>query len=107
MALIFHVVDLNGPASREAVTHLIRGKRARIGRSPDSDIVLRDPEAYISNHHATVERRGDRWVLIDNSTNGVYVDDAPQPAPAGSEIVLKDRLRLRIGHYALTVSLTS
>ena len=43
----------------------------RMGRGADSDIVIHDPRA--SRNHARIELRGDRVVLIDNSTNGTFV----------------------------------
>jgi adenylate cyclase len=42
-----------------------------IGRGPDCELVISDPKA--SRQHCTVERREDRFVLQDHSTNGTYV----------------------------------
>jgi class 3 adenylate cyclase len=42
-----------------------------IGRHLNNGIVLRDPMA--SRHHAFIERRHDRFVLTDQSTNGTFV----------------------------------
>jgi pSer/pThr/pTyr-binding forkhead associated (FHA) protein len=45
----------------------------RLGRSPDNDIILRDPAT--SGHHARLERRGDQFWLVDlGSTNGTFVN---------------------------------
>ncbi|MBK7424208.1 MAG: FHA domain-containing protein [Propionivibrio sp.] len=49
----------------------------RMGRGAESDIVIHDPRA--SRNHARIERRGDRVVLIDNSTNGTYVTMSGKP----------------------------
>jgi len=47
-----------------------------LGRGPQNDIVLNDPDRAISRFHAEVrpdEERG--WVLVDlNSQNGCWVD---------------------------------
>ena len=43
----------------------------RMGRDSRSDIAIHDRRA--SRHHATIERRGDFIVLIDQSANGTYV----------------------------------
>src|SRR3982751_5809498 len=48
----------------------------RIGRAPDNDWILPDPERYVSSHHASVQFRGGKWILEDTSTNGVFVNDA-------------------------------
>lgn len=42
-----------------------------IGRGEDCGFVVADEEA--SRHHCTIERRKDKWVLIDASTNGTFV----------------------------------
>jgi len=45
----------------------------RLGRSPDNDVILRDPAT--SGHHARLERRGDQFWLVDlGSTNGTFVN---------------------------------
>jgi pSer/pThr/pTyr-binding forkhead associated (FHA) protein len=48
----------------------------RMGRSPDNDLILRDPAT--SGHHARVERRGDQFWIVDlGSTNGTLVNGEP------------------------------
>jgi class 3 adenylate cyclase len=42
-----------------------------IGRGEDCGLVVSDENA--SRHHCTIERRKDKWVLSDVSTNGTYV----------------------------------
>ena len=45
----------------------------RLGRSPDNDIILRDPAT--SGHHARLERRGEQFWIVDlGSTNGTFVN---------------------------------
>jgi pSer/pThr/pTyr-binding forkhead associated (FHA) protein len=49
---------------------------ARVGRSPDNDLVLRDPAT--SGHHARLERRGAQFFITDlGSTNGTLVNGEP------------------------------
>lgn len=43
----------------------------RLGRSADADLNVRDTLA--SRKHAEIELRGDKFVLIDRSSNGTYV----------------------------------
>jgi predicted component of type VI protein secretion system len=46
--------------------------RITIGRTEDNDVVLNS--RGVSKHHATIERHGDSFVLLDNdSANGVFV----------------------------------
>ena len=59
-----------------------------LGRDPQSDIVTRDPCA--SRHHASIELRDDKFVLIDKSTNGSVVSTAA----AGDKIVKQQEAEL-------------
>ena len=42
----------------------------RLGREPSNDIISDNPRA--SRKHATIERRGRKFILTDHSTNGTY-----------------------------------
>jgi hypothetical protein len=51
---------------------------ARIGRSPECEIVLKDPS--VSRKHAHAERRGEAWWLVDDgSRNGITVERVRVP----------------------------
>lgn len=87
-----------GPAMGQVYTMV--GNTLTIGRAPDNDIVLDDPQ--VSRHHAQVVRRGDEISVEDlGSTNGTLVNGvrlaphAPQPLRDGDE--------LRLGKLALRV----
>lgn len=60
-----------------------RVSRVSIGREQTNDVVVSGTSA--SRNHATIERRRDRWVLVDHSSNGTFV----APAAAGEEIHLR------------------
>lgn len=64
------------------------GERVTIGRSEANTIVVAEPRA--SRDHATIEFRGDLWVLIDHSTNGTLVafGDAPAITLKRQELIL-------------------
>ena len=78
-----------------------------IGRSADNDWVLPDPLRYVSAHHARVIYRNDRYYLQDVSTNGVFVNDQPEPlSRRGSEgYVLRNGDVIRIGDYQVVAAL--
>jgi pSer/pThr/pTyr-binding forkhead associated (FHA) protein len=51
----------------------VSGQTLSMGRSPDNDLILRDPAT--SGHHARIERRGAQFYIVDlGSTNGTQVN---------------------------------
>ena len=69
-----------------------------IGRDPQNDLVIGDRKA--SRMHAHIERRRDKFVLIDHSSNGTYVtvDNEAEIALRREELVLRGRGRVSFGH---------
>jgi type VI secretion system protein len=78
-----------------------------IGRSADNDWVLPDPLRYVSAHHARVIHRNGKYYLQDVSTNGVFVNDQPEPlSRRGTDgYVLRNGDMVRIGDYQVVVAL--
>lgn len=60
----------------------------RMGRGAENDFAIHDRRA--SRQHAIVERRGERFVLTDSSSNGTYVtlDGKPELFLRGAECVI-------------------
>jgi type VI secretion system protein len=75
-----------------------------VGRAPDNDWVLPDSRRVVSGHHFTVHYHGGKYWLDDTSTNGVYVNDADDPAAESGRVQLRDGDRLRLGDYEILVS---
>lgn len=78
-----------------------------IGRAENNDWVLPDPQRFLSGHHATLVVREGRFHLLDTSTNGVLVNDAPSPVGKGNSVELRDGDRLAMGSYQIKVSLAA
>lgn len=71
----------------------------RLGRSPDNELILRDPAT--SGHHARLERRGSSFYIVDlGSTNGTLVNGEPV-----QEKELKHGDRITIGQNAVSFTL--
>jgi pSer/pThr/pTyr-binding forkhead associated (FHA) protein len=76
-------------------SHRAGDHAVRLGRSPDNDVILRDPAT--SGHHARLERRGTEFWIVDlGSTNGTLVNGEPI-----QEKQLNDGDRLTIGQNAV------
>lgn len=69
-----------------------------LGRDPASHLVIRDPRA--SRSHARIERRRDKFVLIDMSSNGTFVtiDGEAELMLKREELILRGRGRVVFGH---------
>jgi type VI secretion system FHA domain protein len=94
-------------AERHTIVFGVSG--GSIGRSSDNDWVLPDALRYVSAHHARVYFRDGQYYLEDLSTNGVFVNDQPEPlAKLGSSgYRLKNGDVLRLGDYQVVVALES
>jgi hypothetical protein len=70
----------------------------RLGRENSCDIVIADRKA--SREHARIERRRDKFVLVDVSSNGTFVTFHGQPEMAvkREEVVLQGRGSISFGH---------
>src|SRR5712692_4965072 len=70
----------------------------RLGRENSCDIVIADRKA--SREHARIERRRDKFVLVDVSSNGTFVTfhGGPEMAVKREEVVLHGRGSISFGH---------
>jgi type VI secretion system protein len=76
-----------------------------VGRAPGNDWILPDPRRVVSGHHFEVQFHSGKYWLIDTSTNGVFINDADEPASDTGRVELNDGDRLRVGDYDILVSL--
>ncbi len=76
-----------------------------VGRAPGNDWILPDPRRVVSGHHFEVQFHSGKYWLVDTSTNGVFINDADEPASDAGRVELNDGDRLRVGDYDILVSL--
>ncbi len=69
-----------------------------LGRDAGNDVVVADPLA--SRLHARIERRRDKFVLIDQSSNGTFVtiEGEPEIQLRREEMILRRRGHISFGH---------
>jgi len=72
-----------------------------LGRDIGNEVVIRDQRA--SRNHARIERRRDRFVLIDQSTNGTFlrIEGESEVILKREEITLRGNGTIGFGHSAL------
>jgi len=109
MALRLRVVSDNRRQLAEQHSVVFGVSGGSIGRSGDNDWVLPDPLRYVSAHHARVHFRDGHFYLEDLSTNGVFVNEQPEPVGklGSSGYRLKNGDVLRIGEYQIVAALES
>jgi type VI secretion system protein len=105
MSLYLSVVADQEREPERPLSRRFEGTAIRVGRAPDNDLVLPDPANHVSKHHCTIEMRSGRYVITDNSTNGLFINGAREPLGTGRSAVLSDGDRLGIGGFEVVVGL--
>jgi adenylate cyclase len=69
-----------------------------VGRDASCQLVV--PDRMASRQHARVERRRDKFILIDQSTNGTFVefDGEAEMVLRREEVMLRGKGRIALGH---------
>jgi type VI secretion system FHA domain protein len=106
MTLNLTVISYAGrkPASPLAVSFGDRG--GIIGREPNCDWVLEDPNGHVSKRHGRIEYVSGQYRIKDTSTNGIFLGDGGKRLGFGVSAVLKDGDLLHIGGYDIVVQLS-
>jgi pSer/pThr/pTyr-binding forkhead associated (FHA) protein len=96
LELLFHDLVLKDYTLKE-------GGRLTIGRHPDNDVVPKD--AAVSKHHAIVERKGEKLIVLDKeSINGTFVNGIKvQSAELNEADIVKfgNELNIRVSIFSL------
>jgi type VI secretion system FHA domain protein len=84
----------------------MRGPSLTIGRGPENDIVLPDPDKLISKRHCAIEDQNGNVVVVDLSTNGTFLNYG-KVALGRTPTPLNDGDVLSFGGYEMVVAITS
>ena len=104
MAIKLRVISDQHRELGELRTRVFGVNGGSIGRAPDNDWILPDSKRVVSGHHCEIEYRSGTYWIKDISTNGVFINDAEEPASQNGPIELADGDRLRVGDYEIVVS---
>ncbi len=105
MALRLRIVSDHSTHLADSGSKVFGVHGGSIGRSTDNEWILPDPERYLSGKHARVDFRAGKYVLVDTSSNGTYVNGAQVPLGKYHDYSLKDGDYVRIGEYEMLVSI--
>ncbi len=110
--------EAGGGCSMSLLLTLERGPRAQavrqarmdkgelvIGRSPDADWQIDDPDMFVSRAHCKITAEQDDYFVTDTSSSGLFIDDSSSPLGTGNSARLRNGMRLRLGDYVLWVDL--
>jgi len=101
MALTLSVLRCPDQVAPE--TRQLHGGEFSIGRGPENDWVLADPERHLSKRHCVLAFRSGTWQIADLSTNGTFLNREADPIGPGAPRTLGDGDRLRLGPYEIEV----
>lgn len=102
MILILTIRNADALQEGVAAQYMMDGPNAVIGRSRNCNWYLPDPRNAISSRHCEIRREGEAFLLKDISTNGTFVNDAPERI---TERPIADGDLIRIGQYEVVVSI--
>jgi len=85
---------------------VMRGPTLTIGRGPDNDVVLPDPDRQISKTHCVIEDHSGNIVVVDFSTNGTFLNYG-KVALGQIATPINDGDVLIVGPYELVVQIPS
>ncbi len=78
-----------------------------VGRGPDVDWTLPDPERVLSKRHFMLRLRDGAWHIADTSTNGTWLNAEPAPIGRAATRILTDGDRLRMGPYEIAIHIAA
>ena len=78
--------------------------RYSLGRSPECDWHLPDPDRIVSSQHGEIFFRNGQYWVQDCSTNGLYVNGSGEPLGKGNESPIDDGDTIALGDYQFRVS---
>jgi type VI secretion system protein ImpI len=94
---------LRCPDSVPPETKRVTGGELRIGRGPDNDWIMPDPDRMLSKKHCVIAYRNGGWAIADTSTNGTFLNREEEPVGQGQIRNLEDGDRIRLGAYEIEV----
>lgn len=95
------------PASVTPERRQFGGGQLSIGRGPNNDWILADPDRHLSKRHCQLTFRAGAWNLEDLSSNGTFLNHADIPIGTGAVQVLGSGDRISLGAYEFEVTIAA
>lgn len=94
-----------GPRVQAVRQASLDGGEMVIGRSPEADWQIDDPDMFVSRAHCRITADQDGYFVTDISSSGLFIDDSPSALGPGNSVRLRNGMRLRLGDYVMGVDL--
>lgn len=85
--------------------HLFGAEGGSFGRSQKCDWVLADPQCILSSVHGRISLVSSTFILVDDSTNGIFIENSAEALGRGNSVILHDGLKFRAGGYQIEARL--
>ncbi|WP_161787498.1 type VI secretion system-associated FHA domain protein TagH [Endozoicomonas numazuensis] len=99
--LVFKVIDSPAETNMTGHTKTFSMAGGSIGRSDSNNWVLPDIERIVSSTHAQIVFQDNLYFLMDQSTNGTFLNGSDKAIGNGQQIQLNDGDVVSMGHYQL------
>jgi len=95
------------PASTNMLNHtkVFSQKGGTLGRAENNQWVLPDPSRVVSSQHCQIKFDPSGYLLLDVSTNGLFINESEQALGADKPHALKDGDIFTLGDYKLRANL--
>lgn len=104
MALQVTLVKTPGGVSLSRTSHLFDEQGGTFGRADTNSWALPDPEKFLSSCHCEILWIADGYYLLDRSTNGTFLNGAPEPIGRGVKSRIAHGDIFDIGDYSFSVN---
>ena len=105
MPLVLTLYKPRDPSDRQRESRTLDEGTLSIGRGPGNNWMLQDPAQHLSKTHCLVKSRpGGGYLLIDQSSNGVFLNGAKQRMERDAPAAVADGDEFVIGDYLIRVS---
>lgn len=103
MALILKAISYKGKPPEQEISAQFDEQGGSIGRAPDNNLVLPDPEKFVSRLHATIVFEDGQYFIQDSSVGGTYLELKGMLLQQNQTPLMAGEV-LRIGEYELVTT---
>lgn len=105
MPLTLTITSYQNRASAGNTTTIVESGSITIGRAPDNDWVLPDPEMVLSRKHCRISYQNGNYFVTDTSVNGVFINQSEERLGKGNTARLNQGDEFTLGDYTIRATI--